>query len=419
MTRGRTLALVGVLYLAQGLPFGFFTQALPVLMRDAGASLTAISAIGLLFAPWGVKFLWAPAVDERGTPRRWIVGSQLVAAGAALGLAAAEPDGLPVGLFLGVAVVNLASATQDIAADGLAVRLLGPADRGLANGLQVGAYRVGMMLGGGVLLVLVARVGWVATFTALAAGLVACALAAALLLRDVPLPAPAGVVRRGPAAALTAWWPRVRRPHVVTFLLGLAVFKVGDTAGSALVGPFLVDRGMDVETIALLKGVLASATVLVGAAVGAWLTFRLGRRPAVLVGGAAQCVALGLLLLAALEVGGATVLVVAVLAESVLGGIATVALFTLMMDAAEPEHAGTDYTLFASAVVGAQGVGALLGGVVGDLAGYATVFGASTVLGAVGVVVLVRLLDGGRAPAPLLAVWRGAVPVALRRAERA
>jgi len=67
MTRRHKILLLTALYAAQGLPFGFFTQALPVLLRDAGLSLKAISATSLLFLPWALKFLWAPFVDHRGS----------------------------------------------------------------------------------------------------------------------------------------------------------------------------------------------------------------------------------------------------------------------------------------------------------------------------------------------------------------
>jgi len=63
MTRRHKILLLTALYAAQGLPYGFFTQALPVLLRDAGLSLKAISATSLLFLPWALKFLWAPFVD--------------------------------------------------------------------------------------------------------------------------------------------------------------------------------------------------------------------------------------------------------------------------------------------------------------------------------------------------------------------
>ena len=46
-----TVVLLVALYFAQGLPYGFFTQALPVVLRESGFSLMAISATGVLFAP--------------------------------------------------------------------------------------------------------------------------------------------------------------------------------------------------------------------------------------------------------------------------------------------------------------------------------------------------------------------------------
>jgi len=56
---------------------------------------------------------------------------------------------ISVGLLLAVLVFNLLAATQDIVTDGLAVRLLAARERGLANAIQVGAYRLGMILGAG------------------------------------------------------------------------------------------------------------------------------------------------------------------------------------------------------------------------------------------------------------------------------
>src|SRR5690606_32050438 len=142
-----TLALLAALYFAQGLPFGFFTQALPVVLRESGFSLVAISASGVLFAPWALKFLWAPYVDRYGTRRQWLLTLQLAASAVALGMACLDLSSSLQWLFVGIAVINALSATQDVATDGLAVNLLGPRQRGLGNGIQVGAYRIGMIAG--------------------------------------------------------------------------------------------------------------------------------------------------------------------------------------------------------------------------------------------------------------------------------
>ena len=44
MTRHKAgrFVLLGTLYFAQGLPFGFFVQAIPVILRKQGVSLSAI-----------------------------------------------------------------------------------------------------------------------------------------------------------------------------------------------------------------------------------------------------------------------------------------------------------------------------------------------------------------------------------------
>ncbi|HOG13146.1 MAG TPA: hypothetical protein PLR47_09110, partial [Smithellaceae bacterium] len=62
-TSGKT-ALLFMLYLSQGLPFGFQATALPALLRERGLSLAAIGFAGALAAPWLLKPLWAPLVDR-------------------------------------------------------------------------------------------------------------------------------------------------------------------------------------------------------------------------------------------------------------------------------------------------------------------------------------------------------------------
>ena len=62
----KKLTLLGSLYLAQGLPDGFFRQTLPVMLRREGVSLEGIGLATLLMLPWGLKFLWAPLVDRYG-----------------------------------------------------------------------------------------------------------------------------------------------------------------------------------------------------------------------------------------------------------------------------------------------------------------------------------------------------------------
>ncbi|TWS26262.1 MFS transporter [Tsukamurella sputi] len=409
----RVLLLLTGLYFAQGLPFGFFTQAIPVLLRDAGLSLTAISLTSFLYLPWGLKFLWAPAVDRIGTRRQWLIATQLGSAGVAFALAATDLAGSLRWLFVAIAAINLLSATQDIATDGLAVRLLGPRERGLGNGIQTGAYRLGMIAGGGGLLWIYAASGWRVLLLTLGGLILLCTVPVVLLAREE---APDGAVppARAPAGAsgglASAWWHRLRRPGALALIGLLAAYKFGNAMVSSIAGPFLHDTGLALKEIALVSGALSSAGALLGSALGGWWAFRHGRRSALLAGGIAQTVTIALYIVAALGVGGFPMVVAANLTEHVFGGAATVALFTLMMDASERDHAGADYTVLACAVVAAQGAAGLAGGVSGDLLGYATTFAIGMVLSGIGCAVLIRALDAGTGPRSLTTWSRGPAP---------
>jgi PAT family beta-lactamase induction signal transducer AmpG len=418
-TPRRTLVLLGALYAAQGLPFGFFSLALPVLLREAGWSLTAISLLQYLALPWGLKFLWSSWLDHVGSRRSWLLGFQGAAVLLALGLAWLDLHAASLTLFAGVFCFNLVAASQDVITDGLAVRLLDERQRGLANGLQVGAYRLGMVLGGGLLLWVFARFGWAVMFSCMAALLALTIWPVWAWVRgDAALPAQTKAQaavphttahdaqgRAIPALAL-GWWHRARSPGLLTFAALILCCRLGEQLANSLITPLLIDLHLDKETIALMKGTVGSASSLAGAALGGWLCWRVGRRTAMLIGGLGQSACMGLYALAAGGQGGMPLLWAATVLEGVVGTLATVALFTLMMDAADPEHAGTDYTLLASVVVVVGSLGHLLGGWLGDHVGLPTTFVTGGVLGALGCLVLVAWLDRHPTHDRVARAWR-------------
>jgi MFS family permease len=211
----------------------------------------------------------------------------------------------------------------------------------------------------------------------------------------------------GASAAQLAvgWVRRLRVPGMLAFIGLICFYKFGDSMVASLVGPFMRDSGLSKETIAIMKGTVGSIASLAGAGIGGWFAFRAGRRNALLACGLLQTTSLLLYLAAAFGIGGTPMFWAATIAEHLFGSMATVALFTLMMDASDPEHAGTDYTLLACAIVVAMGLANFTGAAIGDAAGYGPTFVAGFVLSAVGCLFLVRSVDRGRGPARLAHVW--------------
>jgi MFS transporter, PAT family, beta-lactamase induction signal transducer AmpG len=396
--RAPHLPLLAALYTAQGLPFGFFTLALPVLMREAGWSLTALGFLQFLAAPWVLKMLWAPIVDHHGQRRTWLLSMQLASCALAVAMALLGFTEGSIALFVAVFVFNLLAATQDVATDGLAVRLLNAQQRGVANGIQVGAYRFGMILGGGVLLWVFAHTNWQVAFFGMALMLALLTLPV-WRMQEPPAHAPdvdapdAHVTRPTGRHLALLWWHRAMRPGVLALAGLIFCFRFGDQMAAGLITPFLLDQGLTKADLAVLKGAVGSGTSLLGAAIGGWLMLRVGRRAALLGCGFMQAAVYGLYVAAALGLGGVPLLWLATVAEGVIGTMATVALYSLMMDSADPAHPGTDYTLMGSVGVSLATVGGIAGGLVGDHLGYASAFAAGAVVSVIGLIALVRWLD--------------------------
>lgn len=372
------LGLLGTLYLSQGLPFGFFTQALPVLMRKQDIALPAIGLVSLLALPWALKFLWAPVLDRHGSARvgrrrSWILPLQASAIALMLAVAALNPQTqLPL-VLAAVLLANLVAATQDIASDGLAVSLLAPHERGRGNGVQVAGYRVGMILGGGVLLLTFDWFGWRGTFLAIAAAL---ALASLPILRHQEAPRSEPATR---APTLTHWRSFARLPGMSRWLVLLLVYKLGDAFGTGMLRPLLVDLGFDLADIGGVLGLGGFTTGLIGALLGGYAVERIGRKRALLAFGLLQAMSLACFTVVALQPSYGAVLVVSLI-EHLTSGMATAALFTAMMDRTRPGSEASDYTVQASAVVIATGAASALSGFSAEALGYPTHFGLGTLL---------------------------------------
>lgn len=134
--------------------------------------------------------------------------------------------------------------------------------------------------------------------------------------------------------------------------------------------PFLVDAGMEMASIGWLLGTAGFTAGLLGALAGGFGVTRLGRKRALITYGIFQALTVTAYALPSLGVGGVPLLAAVTTIEHFAGGMATVALFTMMMDACRPTTEGSDYTVQASIVVIATGIASALSGVSASLIGY-------------------------------------------------
>ncbi|HZH04909.1 MAG TPA: MFS transporter, partial [Myxococcaceae bacterium] len=331
----RTLALLALLYFAQGLPFGFQATALPIYLRVRGASLTSIGWLGLLSLPWMLKALWAPWVDRYGSVRfgrrkSWIVPLQvgLAAAAATAGAMSARGEIVPVLALVGL--MNLFAATQDIAVDGWAVELLRGRALGPGNAAQVVGYKLGMLTGGGLLVWASGSWGWSGLFYTIA---VLCLSVGAVAWATPERSAPeaAGRARQSLTDIFRTLGRTLRAPGAGWVLALIATYKVGESMADAMFKPFLVDTGIRPAQIGLWLGTYGMAASLAGSVVGGWAAARWGSLRAVGVTGALRCLPLLAQTGLALVPASTAAIVATTCAEHFFGGLLTTAMFAWMM----------------------------------------------------------------------------------------
>jgi MFS family permease len=394
-SKAQRLSLLAALYLCQGLPFGFFTQALPVLLREQRLSLGAIGLTSLLAVPWALKFVWAPLIDRYGSRRAWLLSLQSLSAVTLLVAGLLDPTSALPAILVIILLTNLLSSTQDIATDALAVDLLPFEERGLGNGIQVAGYRAGMIVGGGALLIAFDTLGWQMTFWLMAA-----------ILGVATLPVLLSPAARAPRTPIThqkntkedksSWRGFFVIPNQHAWLGALVLYKLGDALGQGMLRPFMHDLHMSLADVGKILGVAGFSAGLIGAMLGGWGVERLGRARALTTFGLLQSLAVGLYALPA-WLGAAhphahTAMWSAAMLEHLTGGMATAALFTWIMDRCRPDHAGADYTLQACVVVIATGAAQATSGFIAQRIGWPAHFLLSGILSLVGLVLVAAIL---------------------------
>ncbi|MBI4773033.1 MAG: MFS transporter [Deltaproteobacteria bacterium] len=361
MTSRFKLVLVGVLYFAEGFPFGTVMDILPVYFRFSGVSLKDIGLLSLATLPWSLKFLWAPLVDYWGRVRNWIWVAELGIAGLMVSLAlvkSSEPSFL---LWACIMMLAAFSATQDIAVDAYTIRLLSIREMGAANGVRVSSYRAALILSGGAMVALGGWIGWNWVFAGSAAIMVLCAVCVLRMpyVGDVPASTITEAVKKPFKDFLT-------RPKALAVLAFVLCFKLGDMAMGPMVRPFWVDRGLSSTEIGLITGTFGIVAAVLGALAGGVYTTRKGIFRGLWVLGLWQAVSnLGYAVVAQMPFTGHWGVYAASLIESFCGGLGTASFLAFLMSICRKEMAATQYALL-SALFG------LARSLSGALSGWAT-----------------------------------------------
>lgn len=346
MARNKQLLMFFCLYIAQSIPSSFFATALQVMMREAHYSLATIGLLQLVKLPWVVKFLWSPMVDRHClTGRdfgRFIVFSELVYAAFIL---LAGHINVADNIYLVLLMVTLslvASATQDIATDALAILMHGGKDKSMVNSMQSMGSFGGALIGSGVLLLVLNHYGW---------HVVTPCLGVFVLLMLIPMATQRkhlDVVKKDERqrAKLTDFASFFAQRGIWRQIGFLLLYYASIIGILSMMRPWLVDLGYSMKQIGVMSGIVGTSVAFCASFGAGFLVRRIGIYRArqlfavfILV---TTCYFMWLSLMAqpttALLYGG-----IVLLWSSY--GMATIVVYTSSMECVRSGREGTDFTV--------------------------------------------------------------------------
>ena len=292
---------VPTLYFVEGLPYFIVNTISVIILKDLGMDNGRLALLtSLIGLPWLVKPLWSPFVDIFKSKRWWIVTMQALMAVAvavlALTLPAASPFTWTLILFV---ITGFASASHDISADGYYMLALDEKRQSAFVGIRNTFYRIAMVFGQGVLVVLAGwlekRTGAVSRAWTLTLVGTAALLALFTLYHSLVLPRPeedrtagrksAGEVVREFGRAFGTFFTKPGIGLAIAFLL---LFRLPEAFSVKMLYPFFSDAtgagglGLDKAAFGLVYGTAGVIALLLGGILGGLAISRKGWRKCLL-----------------------------------------------------------------------------------------------------------------------------------------
>lgn len=379
--RAHPLLWVPSLYFAMGTPMIAVSVVAAIMYKNFGLGNAEIAAYtGLMYLPWTIKPLWAPLVELFRTKKFFVLVMEVAMSigFGAMAFALRLPAYLPLSIAL-FWIIGFASATQDIAGDGVYLTSSTAKEQATYIGIQGAAWNLGRVLVSGSLVSLTKLLfDWAAEGkTAPAAGphpawfvawmivmlLIAGILALAALWhwRVLPTGSRAEDAPRNIRDALRttgdAWVSFFRKPRIWTMIAAVFFYRFGEGFIEKIGPLFLLDKrsagGLGVDNMVLGHiNSIGTVVFVAGTLLGGFIAARVGLKRVFV----ALAIALNVPLVTYFYLSQAlptnlTWIACVVLIEKFGYGLGTVGLMLYMMQQVSPGPYRTAHYAFATGIM--------------------------------------------------------------------
>jgi MFS transporter, PAT family, beta-lactamase induction signal transducer AmpG len=360
------------LYFAMGVPMTAVTVMSAVMYKNLGLSNTEIALFtGSLYLPWVIKPLWSPVVEMFRTKKFFVLAMELAmtATLAAVTLSLSLPSFL-TWTILFFWLTGFASATQDIAADGVYISSMTHREQAKYVGIQGIFWNLGRIIATGVLVsatgMLHGRMGldWAQSWMVVMGALSAIMAASwAWHARVLPTGGRASDAPRslGQAASMfkNAFTSFFGKKHIWMMIAVAYFYRFGEGLIERMGPLFLLDAravgglGLDNVSLGNINGTYGTVAFILGALLGGFYSAGRGLRGSLFILALALNVPhVTYLYLSQMRPESLTAIAVAVALEKFGYGFGSVGHMLYMMQQMAPGPYKTAHYAFATGVMG-------------------------------------------------------------------
>ncbi len=406
---------------SSGLPLMLTVKVLSARLAETGVDRTSIGLFTLVTAIYGLKFLWAPAIDRLHLPgltrrfgqrRAWMLATHVACMAAIAGLGFSDPARDLAVVAMCAFLVAFFSASQDIVLDAYRIEILDEGEFGPGAAVFVKGFRIGMFVSGAGGLFLADVLGWAGAHAVMAALLLVGIAVTLFAPEPVRVSDPEARAQQRRIGARAAAWGGAAaarfagaavaplaefftRPGWGVMLAFILFYKLGDSALAAMTIPFYIELGFSKSEIAAVVETGGFIASLAGIVAGGLLVHAMGLLPGLFVAGLLQ--ALSNLAFIALHQAGHDIAWLAGVAalEGFTAGLGTTALLVYLMSLCNMTYTMMQFALLSSLMASARIVlSAPSGWVVDRLDGDWSMFFGLTALACLPGLLLLQVLHG-------------------------
>lgn len=349
-----------VIAFISAVPMAFLNSNVIVWLKESGIDIALITLFTFSRLPSSLRFLWAPFIDNYrlrfpvnlGHRKKWFILCTLILSVLILIISTVSPPSSLKLLFMLCVAVTFISATYDINFDAYRIEIFGAEKQSLGAAAAVLGYRAGVnIVGFGGLNIASYTGSWPITIRFISYFLFMAVFIILLFVRNKNRSYEPTEIRFSSLKQLisTPFHDFFKMKHAILILIGVILYKVGESMSTVLILPYYLSVGFSKSQISDAIRIFGFSFSIIGIGLGAIIMYIFNPIRGLIFSGVVQVGMVLVFIWLKYHKAEKAALYVAVITENICEGIASVALMCYLSSICNKKYLASQYALLISA----------------------------------------------------------------------